>query len=116
MPPYFQSQLNKIGKSINLLQINIWKEFDATLTSLVLIENILRLNIDSVSKPIYINNYEIVKKRHYEIIEQKEHDALLKKWANKMLSIESQIELVKANKNHIEKDMFKSIEDKMKID
>lgn len=29
---------------------------------------------------------------------------------------ESQIELVKANKNHIEKDIFKSIEDKMKID
>lgn len=29
---------------------------------------------------------------------------------------ESQIELVKANKNHIEKDLFKNIEDKMKID
>ncbi len=29
---------------------------------------------------------------------------------------ESQIELVKANKNHIEKDIFKNIEDKMKID
>ncbi len=29
---------------------------------------------------------------------------------------ESQIELVKANKNHIEKDVFKSIEDKMKLD
>ncbi len=29
---------------------------------------------------------------------------------------ESQIELVKANKNHMEKDIFKNIEDKMKID
>lgn len=29
---------------------------------------------------------------------------------------ESQIELVKVNKSHIEKDIFKSIEDKMKID
>ncbi|KNZ40991.1 cell division protein ZapA [Acetobacterium bakii] len=29
---------------------------------------------------------------------------------------ESQIELVKVNKNHIEKDIFKSIEDKIKID
>ena len=29
---------------------------------------------------------------------------------------ESQIELVKANKTHIEKDIFKSIEDKMKVD
>jgi len=29
---------------------------------------------------------------------------------------ESQIELVKANKNHIEKDIFKSIEDKIKVD
>jgi len=29
---------------------------------------------------------------------------------------ESQIELVKANKNHIEKDVFKNIEDKMKLE
>lgn len=29
---------------------------------------------------------------------------------------ESQIELVKVNKNHIEKDIFKSIEDKIKVD
>jgi len=29
---------------------------------------------------------------------------------------ESQIELVKANKNHIEKDVFKNIEEKMKLD
>lgn len=97
LPPYFQGQINKIGKSINSLQINIWNEFEATLTSLVLIEYILRLNIESISKPIYKNNYEIVKKRHYEIITQKEHDTLLKKWAKKLLSIESQIEMVKNN-------------------
>lgn len=64
LPLYFQSQINKIADSINYLQFNIWNEFDTTLVSLELLEHLLSLNIESVSKPTFEKNYEIVKKAH----------------------------------------------------
>ena len=70
LPIYFQSQINKIAASINYLQLNIWNEFDTTLVSLKLLEHLLALNIESVKKPTFENNFEIVKKKHFEIIER----------------------------------------------
>lgn len=71
LPLYFQSQINKIAASINYLQLNVWNEFDTTLVSLKLLEHLLSLNIESVKKPTFEKNYEIVKREHERKQEQK---------------------------------------------
>jgi len=94
LPIYFQSQINKIAAAINYLQLNIWNEFDTTLVSLKLLEHLLSLNVESVKKPTFENNYEIVKKKHFEVIEREKNAPLLKIWANVLLSIQNQVEQV----------------------
>lgn len=102
LPVYFQSQINKIAASINFLQLNIWNEFNTTSVPLSLLEYLLELNIESVSKPTFEKNYNIVKKKHEERIEQEKNAPLIKKWAKILISIQSKIddvenETLKAN-------------------
>jgi len=108
LPIYFQSQINKIAASINYLQLNIWNEFDTTLVSLKLLEHLLALNIESVKKPTFENNYEIVKKKHFEIIERNKNAPLLKKWANVLISIQRHVEQVE-NKSIKSSEVFSKI-------
>jgi hypothetical protein len=63
LPIYFQSQINKIAASINFLQLNIWNGFNTSSGPLSLLEYLLELNIESVSKPTFEKNYNIVRKR-----------------------------------------------------
>lgn len=70
LPLYFQSQINKIATSINYLQLNIWNEFDSITVSLKLLEHLLSLNIESVTKPTFEKNFEIVKKAYEKKKEQ----------------------------------------------
>ncbi len=70
LPVFFQSQINKIAASINRLQLSIWNEFNTTYAPVKLLEHLLKLNIESVSKPTFEKNYSIVKKEHEERIEQ----------------------------------------------
>jgi hypothetical protein len=92
LPVYFQSQINKIAASINFLQLNIWNEFNTTSVPLSLLEYLLELNIESVSKPTFEKNYNIVKKKHEERIEQKKNAPLIKEWAKILISIQSKID------------------------
>lgn len=108
LPLYFQSQINKIAASINYLQLNIWNEFDTTFVSLKLLEHLLELNIESVKKPTFENNYEIVKKKHFEVIDRNKNAPLLKKWANVLLSIQNQVEQVE-NKSISSSEVFSKI-------
>lgn len=102
LPIYFQSQVNKIAASINFLQLNIWNEFNTTSVPLSLLEYLLELNIESVSKPTFEKNYNIVKKKHEERIEQEKNAPLIKEWAKILISIQSKVddvenETLKAN-------------------
>jgi hypothetical protein len=102
LPIYFQSQINKIAASINFLQLNIWNEFNTTSVPLLLLEYLLELNIESVSKPTFEKNYNIVKKKHEERIEQEKNAPLIKEWAKILISIQSKVddvenETLKAN-------------------
>jgi len=102
LPIYFQSQINKIASSINFLQIPIWNEFTTTSVPLSLLEYLLELNIESVSKPTFEKNYNIVKKKHEERIEQEKNAPLIKEWAKILISIQSKVddvenETLKAN-------------------
>lgn len=94
LPAYFQSQINKAAAAINFLSIAIWNEFSSTIVPLKLLEQVLRLNIESVSKPTFEKNYKIYKDKHHERIEQEKNAPTLKKWASILLSVQSQIKLV----------------------
>jgi hypothetical protein len=61
LPKYFQSQINKAADEINQLQLAIWKKLDKSYTCQVLLEHLLKLNIESVYKQQFEKNYEIVK-------------------------------------------------------
>jgi hypothetical protein len=94
LPAYFQSQINKIASSINYLQLAIWNEFNSTSVPLHLLEYLLDLNIESVSKPTFQKNYEIIRKKHEERIEQERNAPLLKKWATILLTIQDHVKKV----------------------
>ena len=84
------------------MQLNIWNEFNTTSVPLSLLEYLLELNIESVSKPTFEKNYNIVKKKHEERIEQEKNAPLIKKWAKILISIQSKVddvenETLKAN-------------------
>jgi hypothetical protein len=90
LPAYFQSQINKIAASINFLQIAIWKKFNMnsvlyTVVCVQLLEYLLELNIESVSKPTFQKNYEIVKKKYEDKIEQEKNEPLIKEWADLLI-------------------------------
>ena len=71
LPSYFLSQINKIAASINFLQLAIWDTFNNSSVCRSLLEYILDLKIESVSKRTFEKNYEIVKKADEKRREQK---------------------------------------------
>jgi hypothetical protein len=62
LPTYFQSQRNKIAEAINYLQKAIWDNLHNPFVCRQLLEHLLALDIESVSKQTFEKNFEIVKK------------------------------------------------------
>jgi len=96
LPTYFQSQINKIAASINYLQLAIWDAFSNTQVPHDLLEYTLKLNIESVGKPTFEKNFEIVKRKNDEKIEQEKNAPTLKRWANVLIQIKSATKKVEA--------------------
>jgi|GEM_PF-1729773 len=94
LPSYFQSQINKIASSINYLQLAIDDKFDSIQVSLDLLSHLLLINIESVSKPTFENNFKIVKRRNDERVEEEKNEPVLKKWATILLEIRTSIKKV----------------------
>ena len=99
LPDYFQSQITKTAKSINFLQVAIWNEFNTTIVPFQIAEHLLRLNVESLSKPVYRSNFEIFKRKHEERIEQEKNAPILKKWAHILVTIQAQIKAVEEKKS-----------------
>lgn len=95
LPQYFQSQILKIAKSINYLQLSIWDEFDNTQVPNDLLEHLLTLNIGGLDKPTFENNYKIVKKKNNERIEQQKNAPILKKYASFLIQTKSKTQEIK---------------------
>jgi hypothetical protein len=89
LPSYFQSQINRIASSINFLDLAIDNEFGISLSSMHLMEHLLKLNIESVGKKTFESNYEITKRRYDEKIEEEKNTPILKKWATALLEIKT---------------------------
>jgi hypothetical protein len=73
LPKYFQSQINKTAAAINQLQLAIWDNLYNTSACRQLIEHLLALNVESVGKKTFEDNYKIVKQAD----ERKHIDKLL---------------------------------------
>ena len=91
LPQYFQSQILKIAKSINFLQLSIWDAYDNTQVPHDLLEHLLLLNIGGLDKPTFENNYKIVKKKNDERIEQQKNAPILKKYASYLIQTKSKL-------------------------
>lgn len=85
LPVYFQSQINKIATSINYLGLAIWNEFTMAEVPMKLVEHLLKLNVESVSKPIYEKNYAIYKEKYLEEVELERNAPTLKKYAHVLI-------------------------------
>ena len=87
LPPYFQSQINKIAGSLNYLSIAIWNEFSSALIPMKLLEIVLNLNLESISKPTFQKNYNIYQKKYQEQVEEEKNAPVLKKWAELLIQL-----------------------------
>lgn len=61
LPKYFQSQINKTASALNKLQLVIWEELHNPSVCRQLLDYLLSLNIESVGKKTFEDNYKIVK-------------------------------------------------------
>jgi hypothetical protein len=73
LPQYFQSQINKTAAALNQLQLAIWDNIYNSSVCQQILDILLSLNIESVSKQIFEKNYDIVKKAD----EKKHFDKLI---------------------------------------
>jgi hypothetical protein len=92
LPNYFQSQILKIANEINYLNVAIWDNFDNTQVSQDLLEYILTLNIDGLNKPTFQKNYEIVKRKNQERIEEERNAPILRRYAGYLIQSKSKLE------------------------
>jgi hypothetical protein len=95
LPKFFQSLINKIAKSINQLQLAIYYGLDAASVLVKLSDYLLKLEIDSIDKTTFEENYVQFKKNQRESIKRKKYESVLKEWAEILLSIQSKIKEVK---------------------
>ncbi len=92
LPNYFQSQILKIANEINYLNVAIWDNYDNTQVSQDLLEHILTLNIDGLNKPTFQKNYEIVKRKNQERIEEERNAPILRRYAGYLIQSKSKLE------------------------
>lgn len=59
LPPFFQSQINKIATSVNYLGKAIWESSYIPNIPKLLMEFLFQIDFDSLSKPIYEENYKV---------------------------------------------------------
>jgi hypothetical protein len=91
LPNYFQSQILKIANEINYLNVVIWDNFDNTQVCNDLLEHVLTLNIGGLDKPTFQKNYEIVRKKNQERIEQEKNAPILRKYAGYLIQTKTKL-------------------------
>ena len=91
LPNYFQSQILKIANEINYLNVVIWDNFDNTQVCNDLLEHVLTLNIGGLDKPTFQKNYEIVRKKNQERVEQEKNAPILRKYAGYLIQTKTKI-------------------------
>lgn len=96
LPNYFQSQILKIANEINYLNVAVWDNYDNTQVCQDLLEHILTLNIDGLNKPTFQKNYEIVRRKNQERIEEVKIAPILNKYANYLIQAKGKLEEIES--------------------
>ncbi|QQR98878.1 MAG: hypothetical protein IPK18_05020 [Sphingobacteriales bacterium] len=96
LPNYFQSQILKIANEINYLNVVIWDNFDNTQVCNDLLEHVLTLNIGGLDKPTFQKNYDIVRKKNQERIEQENNAPILRKYAGYLIQTKTKIKEIES--------------------
>jgi len=94
LPNYFHSQILKIAKEINYLNVVIWDVFENTQVCKDLLEHVLTLNIDGLDKPTFQKNYDIISRKHKEKIELEKNASILKKYAGYLIQSKIKIQAI----------------------
>lgn len=100
LPKYFQSQINKTASALNKLQLVIWEELHNPSVCRELLDYLLSLNIESVGKKTFEDNYKIVKQA-----EEKKHIdkliSIINSFDNKAKTILNAKELIFQTKQYL---------------
>jgi hypothetical protein len=100
LPQYFQSQINKTAAALNQLQLAIWDNLYNPSVCRQILDILLSLNIESVSKQTFEKNYDIVRK----VDEKKHFDkliSLLNSFESKAKTIANAKELIYQAKTYL---------------
>ena len=114
LPNYFQSQILKIANEINYLNVVIWDNFDNTQVCNDLLEHVLTLNIGGLDKPTFQKNYEIVRKKNQEKIEQEKNAPILIKYAGYLIQTKTKLKEIE-DKNITPANLFSWVNDSISI-
>lgn len=94
LPSYFQSQINKIASTLNYLDLALDKHTGTKISSIHLLEHLLKLNIESVHRKTYENNLAITKRKYNEKIEEERNAPVLSVWAKIIVEINTLTEKI----------------------
>lgn len=96
LPSYFDSQILKIANEINFLNVAIWDNFDNMQVSEDLLKHILTLKIDGLNKPTFQKNYEIVRGKNQQRLEEEKHTPILKKYAGYLIETKNKLQQIES--------------------
>lgn len=77
LPEYFQSQILKIATEVNYLCVAIWDNLNNPQVCTDLLEHILKLNIESLDKPTFQKNYNLISAKNKERIEHQKNAPII---------------------------------------
>lgn len=96
LPSYFDSQILKIANEINFLNVAIWDNFDNMQVSEDLLKHILTLKIDGLNKPTFQKNYDIVRGKNQQRLEEEKHTPILKKYAGYLIETKNKLQQIES--------------------
>lgn len=98
LPPYFQSQLNSIGKELNFLQLAIDNSYGETTLCVDILEHLFKLRLESATMETFRNNHKILRARLMREHEIALHRPILQKWAKELVDLRKMNEHVENSK------------------
>jgi len=98
LPSYFESQIVKLAKELNYLNIVIWENYDKGEISEYILEHVLELNVSGLDRPTFEKNYRIVKQKNQRDKDTELTLIVVKKYVNFIEEMSKRIEDIENKK------------------